>query len=128
MYEAQPPNGGDDPSLREATGSLVPTFGCELEREKGRVRVAVRGELDLASSPEFLRLLQHEIDGHGPARDALVLDLRELAFVDSSGIGALCQLREEARARGVALTLTDVPEHARRVLEITGLTEVFGLD
>jgi anti-anti-sigma factor len=99
-----------------------------VARDASRVRAVVHGELDLASSPEFLRLLQHEVDGQRPAPDALVLDLRELAFIDSSGIGALCQIREEARERGVALELTDVPEHARRVLEITGLTELFGLD
>jgi anti-sigma B factor antagonist len=128
MYEAQPPNGSDDTSPRGDGASLVPTFGCDLSREKDHVMIAVRGELDLASSPEFLRLVRHEVNGQGPAPRALVLDLRRLDFLDSSGIGALCQIREIAHERGVELRLTDVPEHARRVLEITGLTDLFGLD
>jgi anti-sigma B factor antagonist len=125
MYETQPPNGtqpGDG-------GSLVPALRCEITRAGDDLVAALDGELDLASAPEVVRRLQAELarPADAPVR-ALVLDLARMSFVDSSGLGALCQLQEQTAAADVGFRLDSVPEHAMRVFEITGLTGTFGLD
>jgi anti-anti-sigma factor len=84
---------------------------ARFERRAGRIHVI--GDLDLASAP----LLDAEVaalDGE-PA----VVDLSRLEFIDSSGIHALTR----ARMARPDLTIVEVPEQARRVIELAGLTQ-----
>ncbi|HJZ60772.1 MAG TPA: STAS domain-containing protein [Miltoncostaeaceae bacterium] len=59
------------------------------------------GELDLLAVPE----LEHRIAG--PPRDGvpLVLDTRDLDFIDSSGLRSILQLARELRGQGVSLVV-----------------------
>jgi anti-sigma B factor antagonist len=125
MFETQPPDGtGASPASGEG-GSLAAPFRCDITEDGDGVVAVVQGELDLASAPEFTRRIQQVLTGP-PA--SLTLDLTALTFIDSSGLGALCRIQEDAVAQETVLQLTGVPHHARRVLEITGLTGLFGLD
>lgn len=56
----------------------------------------------------------------------VLLDLREVSFMDSSGLSALIGVHKQLAAHGAAIRLTDPPAHVRRMLEITGLLELFG--
>jgi anti-sigma B factor antagonist len=118
MYEPQ------SPETPGPGGNLEPTLRSDVAAENGAVVVALRGELDLAAAPELLRQLQAKL---AEPVSALTLDLEGLEFIDSSGLGVLCQVQEDADARGIPLELVRVPHHARRVLEVTGLTEMFTL-
>lgn len=55
----------------------------------------------------------------------LELDVGAVTFLDSTGIGALVRLRQEALAAGKAVVLTHAPRQVIRVLDLTGLSEVF---
>jgi anti-anti-sigma factor len=125
MYEAHPSNGADPGD----GGSLVPALRCEITREGDELVAVLDGELDLASAPEVVRRLRAELSrpAEQPSQ-GLCLDLANLSFVDSSGLGALCQLQEQTATDGLSFRLVAVPDHARRVFEITGLTGTFGLD
>jgi len=125
MYEPHGPNGDGGPGSAGDGGSLAPSFTCRVSEADGRARVELTGELDLAAAPEFERELERLFD---QSPTGLTLDLAALSFVDSSGLGALCRAQELAEQRGVDLQLVSVPEHARRVLEITGLSELFRLE
>jgi anti-sigma B factor antagonist len=125
MYEPHGPNGDGGPGTDGGAGSLEPAFTCRVSATGERARVELAGELDLASAPEFERELERLLEE--PVRD-LTLDLTALSFLDSSGLGALCRAQEVAERRGIDLRLVSVPEHARRVLEITGLTGLFRLE
>jgi anti-anti-sigma factor len=85
----------------------------ELEHETVLV---LRGEFDLAGVERF----EDAVGGLRP-RNALVLDLRELTFMDSSGLGALIVLRERARAEGWSLSLSAPQPSVAMVLRISGL-------
>ena len=84
--------------------------------------LALEGELDLAS----VGLLETEIararDG-GQARDGIALDLRELEFMDSSGLRALVMTDTRLREEGLRLRLIRGTEPVQRVFEITRMTE-----
>ena len=94
-------------------------FAAELHPEDPHVLV-VSGELDLAAVDQFLDRARAGLDGQ-----VLTLDFAGVTFVDSTGLGALVRLREEARAGGGDVVLTHVPRQVVRILEITGLSEVF---
>jgi anti-anti-sigma factor len=51
--------------------------------------------------------------------DALLLDLGDLTFLDSSGLVALIDMSDDAAARDVDLVLASVPDHALRLIERT---------
>ena len=99
-----------------------------LQCEVGNVRagelrtVAVRGEVDLATAPELESLVGSSL---AEAPDGVVLDLARLTFIDSSGLRALVTLAKDAESRGTSLALRNLPHHAQRVLELTGLGDWF---
>lgn len=125
MYEPHGANGDGGPGSTGDGGSLAPSFTCRVSEAEGGARVELAGELDLAAAPEFERELERLLD---QPLVSLALDLSRLAFIDSSGLGALCRAREVCGQRGIELRLVSVPDHARRVLEITGLSGLFRLE
>ena len=64
---------------------------------------------------------------NGTSAAELVLDVSALAFIDSSGISELLRVREAMVEAGGSMVLRDPTDNVRRVLEITGLTDTFGL-
>jgi anti-sigma B factor antagonist len=84
-----------------------------VERRDGAIWVAIVGELDLASAPQF----SANFPSPEPA-DRVVIDLTTLEFIDSVGIRALLQLDLTSRADGWALSLVGAHGHVKRVLEI----------
>ncbi|MXG90883.1 STAS domain-containing protein [Nocardioides flavescens] len=81
--------------------------------------VLVRGDLDLRSHDQ-LRGLTGSSDLTAPL---LVLDLTELGFLDSAGIGAIALARRQAEERGAELTLVAASPHVTKVLQVTGLDQ-----
>jgi anti-anti-sigma factor len=84
--------------------------------------VTVRGEVDLATASDLESFVRSAL---GEAPDGVVLDLAELTFIDSSGLRVLVALAKDAESRGTTLALRNLPRHAQRVLELTGLGDWF---
>jgi anti-sigma B factor antagonist len=99
-------------------------FECDIEKAESGADcvVTVRGDIDLASATDFESALRTALDG-SPA--SIVVDLAALSFIDSSGLRVLVTLSKEAESRGATFGLRNIPRHAQRVLDITGLTEWF---
>ena len=79
-------------------------------------------EVDLATAPELESYVQRAF---AIAPESVLLDLNGLTFIDSSGLRVLVALSNEARAREASFVLRNVPRHAERVLDLTGLSEWF---
>ena len=95
--------------------ALPPPFTCSCTNGGlDAARVHVGGELDIATTPQLERTLDES-----RAR-LVVLDLRELAFIDSSGIHAIVRAGIRARQDGRRLVLVRVPSDVDRVLTLTG--------
>jgi anti-anti-sigma factor len=85
------------------------------------VVLGVHGEVDLATSPK----LHEALDALDPDV-GLVVDLSDVSFLDSSGLTELVRAHERhAEAGGVRLVVAS--KGIRRVLEVSGLTEVFSI-
>lgn len=68
----------------------------------------------------------HSLVGDSIAKYAdIVLELQQVEFVDSSGIGALVRLMQTARSKGGDVKLSHVPERTRKTLQMTGLLSQF---
>jgi anti-anti-sigma factor len=86
--------------------------------------VRVTGELDFAGAPRFTRAFELTPT---PAGDVVVLDLSELDFLDSSGLGAILRLFQSSRADGSWLGIVSSRRHIDRIFEHTHLREVLGV-
>lgn len=84
------------------------------------VLIELAGELDLATAPKLEDELRR-VEDDGPA--VVVLDLRPLSFMDSSGLRALLAADSRAREAGRRLVLVRGDERVQRVLRITRLDE-----
>lgn len=89
--------------------------------EDGVASIVLHGELDLASAPE----LEHSIcsiEEHAPSR--LVIDLRDLQFLDSTGLRLLLQADARWRKRGAQIVLRPGEDAVQRVFDVTGARDV----
>jgi anti-anti-sigma factor len=91
-------------------------FGCDVERAGDVVTIRLRGEFDIGAVASFNRSLDAVI-AQRPER--VILDLRGLTFIDSSGLTAIMQVR--AQLHRAELTLVRGPESVQRVFDYTGL-------
>jgi anti-sigma B factor antagonist len=84
--------------------------------------VELRGEVDLASAPQFRRSLHDLIDqGH----NRIAMDLSDLEFMDSTGLGVLIGCLKRLKEAEGALVLAGVRPSVARVFEVTGLDRIF---
>ena len=93
------------------------------EEEAGRA-VHLRGELDM-STAALLRDELARLTGDGATH--ITLDLGELAFIDSTGLSVLITALKRLRQQGGDMVLRAPRPGTQKVLEITGLTEVFSI-
>jgi anti-sigma B factor antagonist len=91
----------------------------------GELLVVLRGEIDFTSSPAVLQLARAGA-ASAPGADIRV-DLAEVTFMDSSGIGVLVQLLHLAEERGAQLRLANPGSKVLDQLHMSGLAELFGL-
>ncbi len=96
-------------------------LGVTVEVLEGEVCLTLDGELDLASVGELEQQLA-AAQARGPAR--LVIDLRRLAFIDSSGLRTIIQADANARTQGTDLVLRPGDNSIQRVFELTGALDV----
>jgi anti-anti-sigma factor len=101
----------------------VTPFPVRAVRDGDTTVLTIVGELDIATVPELQQVAHAELDSE--ACRTLVLDLTELSFVDSTGVGSWVEIRARAIEAGKRVVVREVPSFARRVLEIGGLSRLF---
>ena len=103
--DATPPKRSGALTIRRATN------GSET-------RIELHGELDLAGGDA----LEREVDGGEEGQPGhLVIDLRGLTFIDSSGIASLIHAVQSARDAGTDIALIQGPGPIKEMFEMTGL-------
>lgn len=93
-----------------------PQFSVRTNSQNGVASLALQGELDMATFPQLEEcLMPLEQDGVS----AIIVDLRDLTFIDSSGLRALLRAKERARTTSHRVVLLGASASARRLFEIT---------
>ena len=97
------------------------TLSLHTYQESDSVRVAVSGELDLSSALVFEEELKRIEENSGEA--LLVLDLRSLKFMDSTGLRLILSAHARAINSGRKLAIVEGGEAIRRIFRLTGVLE-----
>ena len=90
----------------------------------GTTVLSVAGEIDLAVTDDFVAVA----DACLAQASGIELDLGDVTFIDSSGLGVLVRVRKEADQQSKSFNLARVSPAVQRLLEVTGLDHVFQMD
>src|SRR5262245_60022553 len=103
----------------------IPAVDVRIDREpvaEGAVRLRLAGALDLVSRDAVFAAGMQVLAG---PTTSLLLNLSEVSFIDSTGLGGLIALAGEASDRGKRFAIEDPSERAERNLTLSGLNEVW---
>jgi anti-sigma B factor antagonist len=94
-------------------------LALETREEGSAVRIALTGELDLASALTFDEELRRAEER---APDTMILDLRRLRFMDSTGLRLIMSAHARARNRGRRLAIVLGSDPVKRIFRLAGVT------
>ncbi len=89
--------------------------------QPGTTIVDVTGDIDMSTSPGLRKTLLESLK----KTPRLVVNLRQVRYVDSSGIASLVEVLKEARNTHKRLVLFGLNTAVREVLQLTRLTKIF---
>src|SRR4051812_10790493 len=103
-------------------GMALDHFRARTARAGDDTVMRLDGQLDMSGTfvlePQLDRIAAEDIDGD------LLIDLRGVTFIDSSGLAALVGAHERLRDRGVATRFVRGPDEVQRVFELSGFDVV----
>jgi anti-sigma B factor antagonist len=97
-------------------------FRCQTVQDGSTVRLRPAGELDLSSVPQLEQSLRAALEG---GAKHVVIDLRGLEFMDSTGLTLLMRWQRESRRDGFELALVRGDERIHRLFELTAMEPLF---
>jgi anti-sigma B factor antagonist len=99
-----------------------PPFRCDTTRVDGSIRIQPVGELDMFTVPVLEASLKK---AHAEGHHTLVVDLRGLDFIDSTGLTLLTRWSLGAERDGFDLALVAGSDRIQRLFELTRLITHF---
>ena len=103
------------PPMTRPVLTIAPANGSR----PGRRVLRLTGKLGIETVPSFLAAARAETAA------TVILDMGDLEYMDSSGVGALLQIHVSLAKSNRQLVLASVPEKVRMVLEIARLQSIF---
>ena len=94
-----------------------------MNREDAKLTVAVEGHLDTLTSPDLERSLEPALDGV----TELVVDLKDLEYISSTGLRVLVGAAQELGEKGGKMTVINPRAEVMEIFTMTGLDAVFGI-
>jgi anti-sigma B factor antagonist len=113
---------------RKHTGAEISRLGSDVQnqfrvdaRNEGSAAVVeVSGELDLASGPELEAVLERLA---AEPTELLIIDLRQVEFMDSTGLSIIVKAHQKFADDGRRLALVKGPSQVQRLLDLTGVAD-----
>jgi anti-anti-sigma factor len=107
--------------MRENPQLQTPHFAAiSHEDDRGALTIVVSGELDMATVPK----VERELRGAESERGQVILDLRRLEFIDSSGLHLIIAAHTRIREAGGRLVIVRAPELVHRVFTAARLDQL----
>jgi anti-anti-sigma factor len=104
----------------DATTEQAAAFTCSLSRsERDVVCLRAAGELDIATAPQLELTLREAV----LRSRIVVLDLRDLSFIDTCGVRVIDNASDRARRLGRRLVVLRGPPNVTRILALTAITD-----
>ncbi len=95
-----------------------------FEKKDGKLLVTLSGRLDTNNA----QALNEELGNKVPDNIDLVIDLKDLKYISSAGLRVLLSWKKKQAERMHSMTIINVQEDVYEILEVTGFTEIFGLE
>lgn len=109
--------------MENTTATMSFDFSLTEDRPTNGVHVvAVAGEVDIFTAPELKRAIAAAIDG---GARAVVVDLTETRFLDSTALGVLIGAVKRLRPLDGRLLIVNTEPSTAKTFEITGLDQIF---
>jgi anti-sigma B factor antagonist len=105
----------------------IPQHHLEIQGpidDAGRTVLVLAGDVDLATSPE----LRERIEEAGVGGGTVVIDLREVRFMDSPGLGTLIYCRQALERYGATLVVRSPQGHVRELFDVVQLASVLSIE
>lgn len=96
-------------------------FSVVVHKQGGASVLAVTGELDLRTSPELEERLAGAFDS---GAELVILDLRQIEFMDSTGLRVMLGAHQRAQESGRRFALVRGADQVERVLTLTGVRDL----
>jgi anti-sigma B factor antagonist len=109
--------------LDSASTRMTFDFSLREERsEAGAHVIAVSGEVDIFTAPELKRAISAAIDS---GARAIIVDLTETRFLDSTALGVLIGAVKRLRLVDGRMVIVNTEPSTAKTFEITGLDQIF---
>jgi len=102
----------------QASDGQLPCFSVERVDCGDEVILALHGEFDLAGVSAFDSVVSQIARG-----SSVILDLRDVSFMDSSGLRQMITLQRRATTEGWSLFLANPQQQVVRLLQISGVDQ-----
>jgi anti-sigma B factor antagonist len=90
------------------------------DKNRNGYRLRLLGELDLSNAEAFAEELER---AQSAGSEEIILDIEQLKFIDSTGLGVLVKAAQWSEVNGRRLRVTQTTAEVSRVLELTGVKE-----
>jgi anti-anti-sigma factor len=107
--------------MAETQAGSTREFRVECYEVEGTLVAACHGKLTLGSTPVLKEALRDKLSAH----KRIVMDLKEVPMIDSSGLGSVVGLYVSARTRGCELQVANASEQIRNLFSMTNLLSLF---
>jgi len=94
---------------------------CTTRIENGFTVIALAGEVDLHYSPKAREIILKYLAD----KNHVLVDLSEVAYIDSSGVASLVEGFQHARTHDLKFALMGVSDAAMQILQLSRLDKVF---
>lgn len=84
--------------------------------------IKINGEIDIYTAGSFKESVENAIDD---GNKQIILDLSELSYIDSTGIGVLIELRKEGAEKNSTIVLKKPRKNIMKLFTLTGINQIF---
>lgn len=98
----------------------------KAEKKKDTLYVQITGELDLHTATDFSQGLDKYLQKY-PSIKNLILDLKGIDFIDSSGLGVILSKYKLISKKGGQIALVGVSPQVKRIFEVSGMLKIMSI-
>lgn len=96
----------------------------KIDEANGISLCRVSGDIDINSSPDVKKTFDQVIS---QKKDKVVINLKEVGYIDSSGLATLVEVLKNLRSYGGKLKLSNLSSKVKGLFEITKLDKLFDI-
>jgi len=97
------------------------SVNAEVSQDGKKLTISVKGRFDFAKHQEFRESYENK------ALSAVVVDLREATYLDSSALGMLLLLRDHAGGDNADIRVVNSSSDVRKILAISNFDKLFDI-